>query len=98
MRQGPDTFDEVESAEDRPAGWVNAIAANLLSRKILTLQDRNAQTGRRAKRRATRAGWSAADDRDIEHSSQSWKAECASRIGDLQSPRGRKRRLQIAAP
>ena len=75
VRQSPDTFGKLKPPEHRPARRVDAIAANFLARKILALQDRGAQTRRRAKCRAARSGWATADDREIEHFPQSRKAE-----------------------
>jgi hypothetical protein len=85
MRKLSHPCADSEPAQNGPARRVDAIAANFLTRKILPLDDRGSQASACAKSGATRPSRPAADNRDIEHLSQSVKARCASRSGGLQT-------------
>jgi hypothetical protein len=86
VRRSSNPLRHLQSPQERPAGWVQAIAANLLAREFLAFHDHGSQTSSRAKGRAARPGRAAAHNRDIEHALLSWRAGCASRSGDFQSP------------
>jgi hypothetical protein len=49
VRRTPNPFRHFQSSQKGPAGRVQAIAANLLAREFLALDDCGSQTGGRAK-------------------------------------------------
>jgi len=67
MRQLPDALGDPKAAQDRPARWIQAIAANFLTRESLALEKDSAQSRGGAKCRTGRSGGPAADDCDIKY-------------------------------
>ena len=66
-RQLPDALGDPEPAQDRPARWIQAIAANFFAREFLALEKEGAQSSGGAKRRTSRSAGPAPDDRDIKY-------------------------------
>ncbi len=65
--RGPDVIRHTKSLQDRPAARIQTVAADFFAGKDGALEQERAQTGLRAKGRATRARRTAPHDGDIPH-------------------------------
>src|SRR5262245_47538304 len=73
MRQIPHFLREHEPLQDGPARRIQTVAAHFLARKFFPVEHQGLQTGHRAKSGATRSGWPAAYDCNVENH---WSNEC----------------------
>jgi hypothetical protein len=68
VRQLPNRCVNGESGQHRPAGRIQAIAADFFARKLFALEQEGLNTRARAKGGAGRSSRSASDNGNIEHS------------------------------
>jgi len=66
MWQCPDPLDQIKAVKDRPAGWIQTIAANFFAWKLLSIEEKRPQSSGSAKRGASRSSRTGADDCHIE--------------------------------
>jgi hypothetical protein len=59
-------LDQIKAVKDRPAGWIQTIAANFFAWKLLSIEEECPQSGSSAKRGASRSSRAGAHDRHIE--------------------------------